>query len=420
MRLILVFFGLLLAGSLYAQRKEDHVREMITELASDAYLGRASGTPHSDKAAAYIASQFSKAGLKTFAGAPDFLQKFQMVRSKTLSAQADVDGKSVDTSDIIVLADEVSIDWKSGSVESSWVPKGGQLGQRVFGASNGNKIIFADTSFRRQLQRLRSFGMQRMGGNGSVVVILTPQNPTNFSIKAKSSLISRQYQNVVGIIEGKRKEEFVVFSSHYDHLGVGKPVDGDSIFNGANDDASGTTAVMALAGHYAKMKKQPERSLLFVAFTAEEAGGFGSTYFSNKLPPEKVVAMFNIEMIGTETYYVVNTQSECYSPPALISITISPCTLVIPTAFTPDFDGTNDWWEIPDIENYPNHVVSVYNRWGNLLYKSEKGNYTAKPWDGKYDDRPLPVASYYFIIDLDSLVESDELLKGTVSIVLPE
>lgn len=307
MRLILVFFGLLLTGTLWAQIKEDHVREMITELASDAYLGRASGTPQSDKAASYIASQFSKAGLKPLSGASDFLQKFQMVRSKTLSVWADVDGNRIDSSDILVLADEVSLDWKSGSVESSWIAKGGQLGQRVFGASKGNKVIFADTSFRRQIQRFRSFGMQRMGGNGSIVVILTSQNPTTFTVKAKSNLISRTYQNVVGMIEGKRKDEFVVFSGHYDHLGVGKPVDGDSIFNGANDDASGTTAVMALAGHYAKMKKQPERSLLFVAFTAEESGGYGSTYFSNQLPPEKVVAMFNIEMIGTESKWGRNS-----------------------------------------------------------------------------------------------------------------
>ena len=181
------------------------------------------------------------------------------------------------------------------------------MGQRVFGATKGNKVFFADTSFRRTLTRMRSFGMQRMGGNGSIVVVLTTQKPTNFQIKASSTLNARGYQNVVGMIEGKRKDEFVVFSGHYDHLGVGKPVDGDSIYNGANDDASGTTAVMALAAHYAKMKKQPERSLLFVAFTAEESGGFGSTYFSNQLPPEKVVAMFNIEMIGTESKWGRNS-----------------------------------------------------------------------------------------------------------------
>lgn len=307
MRLIIAFFALFLSESLVAQINEDHVREMITELASDAYLGRASGTPQSDKAAAYIASQFSKAGLKPFMGSGDFLQRFQMVRSKTISAQAEIDGKMADSLDIMVLADEALLTWETGTVESAWIEKGGQLGQRLFGATKGNTVIFADTSFRRQLQRMRNFGMQRMGGNGSIVVVLVPQKPTQFKIKATSTIISKAYQNVVGMIEGKRKEEYVVFSGHYDHLGVGKPVDGDSIYNGANDDASGTTAVMALAGHYVKLKKQPERTLLFVAFTAEESGGFGSTFFSNKLSPEKVVAMFNIEMIGTESKWGKNS-----------------------------------------------------------------------------------------------------------------
>lgn len=307
MRVFFVLLSLFISASLLAQIKEDHVREMITELASDAYLGRVPGTPQSDKAAAYIASQFSKAGLKTITGAPDYLQKFQMIRSKILSVQADLDGTKVDSLDIVVMADQEELDWKTGTVEPVWIEKGGQLGQRLFGANKGNTLFFADTSFRRQLQRMRNFGMQRMSGSGSIVVVLTSQKPTNFHIHAKNALNRRAFQNVVGLIEGKRKDEFVVFSGHYDHLGVGKPVEGDSIFNGANDDASGTTAVIALAGYYAKMKKQPERSLLFVAFTAEESGGFGSSYFSNQLPPEKVVAMFNIEMIGTESKWGRNS-----------------------------------------------------------------------------------------------------------------
>jgi len=108
------------------------------------------------------------------------------------------------------------------------------------------------------------------------------------------------------MVPGKRTNEYVIFSAHYDHLGVGKPVEEDSIFNGANDDASGTTAVIALANYFAKGKK-PERTILFVAFTAEESGGFGSSYFSKQLAPEKVMAMFNIEMIGTESKWGKNS-----------------------------------------------------------------------------------------------------------------
>jgi Zn-dependent M28 family amino/carboxypeptidase len=80
----------------------------------------------------------------------------------------------------------------------------------------------------------------------------------------------------------------------------------DSIYNGANDDASGTTAVIMLANYFQKLKNN-ERTLIFAAFTAEESGGFGSQYFSRQLDPEKVVAMFNIELIGTPSKWGTNS-----------------------------------------------------------------------------------------------------------------
>ena len=112
----------------------------------------------------------------------------------------------------------------------------------------------------------------------------------------------------MAVLPGKsRKNEIVVFSGHYDHLGVGKPnAVGDSIYNGANDDAAGTTAVITLANYFAKLKNN-ERTLIFVAFTAEETGGYGSQYFSKQLDADKVVAMFNLEMIGTESKWGKNS-----------------------------------------------------------------------------------------------------------------
>jgi Zn-dependent M28 family amino/carboxypeptidase len=94
----------------------------------------------------------------------------------------------------------------------------------------------------------------------------------------------------------------VIFSGHYDHLGINskKSSEADSIFNGANDDAAGTTAVIMLAKYF-KQKNDNARTLVFAAFTAEEVGGFGSQYFSKQFNAEQVIAMFNIEMIGTES-----------------------------------------------------------------------------------------------------------------------
>mgnify|MGYP001160979099 FL=1 len=111
--------------------------------------------------------------------------------------------------------------------------------------------------------------------------------------------------NVVGMIAGNRTDEYVVFSAHYDHIGI-RPGGDDVIANGANDNASGTTAVIELARYFNSQSK-PERTLLFVAFTAEESGGLGSRYFSEQLDPDNIVAMFNIEMIGKPAVSGPNT-----------------------------------------------------------------------------------------------------------------
>src|SRR5690606_30355341 len=113
--------------------------------------------------------------------------------------------------------------------------------------------------------------------------------------------------NVAGIIPGKSKaDEFVVFSAHYDHIGILEAVDQDSIANGADDDASGTTAMIELARYYKKLNNN-QRTLIFVAFTAEEIGMYGSKHFSSHINPGQVTAMINIEMIGKDSKFGPNS-----------------------------------------------------------------------------------------------------------------
>lgn len=109
--------------------------------------------------------------------------------------------------------------------------------------------------------------------------------------------------NVIGVLEGKsKKDEFVIISAHYDHLGIEKGLEGDSIYNGANDDASGVAAVLALAKYF-KEKGGNERSIIFAAFTAEELGLIGSNYFGTTVNADKIMAGINIEMIGVESSF---------------------------------------------------------------------------------------------------------------------
>ncbi len=121
-----------------------------------------------------------------------------------------------------------------------------------------------------------------------------------FDVKGKAA------NNVIGILLGKSKpDEYVVFSAHFDHLGTKNEGD-DKVYNGANDDASGVTAVISLAKYFKELN-QNERTIIFVALTGEEVGGFGASYFSKNIDPNKVVAMFNIEMIGTESKWGKNS-----------------------------------------------------------------------------------------------------------------
>ncbi|MEJ4086970.1 M28 family metallopeptidase [Galbibacter orientalis] len=108
--------------------------------------------------------------------------------------------------------------------------------------------------------------------------------------------------NVVGMVEGndpQLKNEFVVIGAHYDHIGTAKAVEGDEIANGANDNASGTSAVIEFAKYFGTHKTN-KRSLLFVLFSAEEKGLLGSEHLAEKLKSQdfNLYTMINFEMIG--------------------------------------------------------------------------------------------------------------------------
>ncbi len=108
--------------------------------------------------------------------------------------------------------------------------------------------------------------------------------------------------NLVGLLEGTDpdlKNEFIIIGAHYDHIGTAKATNGDTIANGANDNASGTTAVIEMAKYFAS-KKTNKRSLMFVLFSAEEIGLLGSKHLAKKLKKTafNLYAVVNFEMIG--------------------------------------------------------------------------------------------------------------------------
>lgn len=284
------------------------VERVERALSADDMQGRKPFTPGIDKAAAFIAGEFKKAGLKPV-DKKSYLQSFNMLRIKFASAKGTLNGKTVDEKDILALSDKpVLAITEASKYEKVQVSKDSLYPVYVrLSSAPGNYLLVVDTSARSLFNNLRRRSTL-FAPASRIVALLTTEDPATYSIEYNQEVTPMPLNNVVGILPGKsKKKEYVIFSGHYDHLGIGRAnAAGDSIYNGANDDAAGTTAVIMLAHYFAKQKNN-ERTIVFAAFTAEESGGFGSQHFSRQFEPDKVMAMFNIEMIGTDSKWGNNS-----------------------------------------------------------------------------------------------------------------
>jgi hypothetical protein len=286
-------------------------------LAADDMQGRRTFTPGIDKASAFIESEFKRIGLQTYNGAPNFRQEFSMTESKAVSSKITIDGKEIDNAKVVAFSyqPQVSLTEKN-NISVVKISKGDNIGQKFNEYYNGTKnvLVLVDASFNAVLADIKH--IERITANpkeNTVLFVFGVPDATTFSIDLKNAISKKALNNVVGVLLGKSKpDEYVIFSGHYDHLGVGTPAEGmphnatDSIYNGANDDAAGTTAVIMLADYFKKLNNN-ERTIIFTTFVAEELGGYGAKYFSKQMSPEKVIAMFNLEMIGTESKWGKNS-----------------------------------------------------------------------------------------------------------------
>ena len=297
----------------------EYTDHLIKTLSGDEMQGRGTFTPGIDKAATFIESEFKKIGLQPLASEKGFRQTFYKYQVANVSKSIKIDGSEISPENVILAgANEENITLnKSNATVVVLDPEKPFVNQfRTMLAAGKNQIILVDDKFAENFKRYKTYfdkpttlDEKDMGAGKSAVqvFVLGAKKADEFTVELKGKVNKMALFNVAGMIPGKSKgKELVVFSGHYDHLGVIKTVNGDSIANGADDDASGTTAMIALAKYY-KAQKNNERTLIFVAFTAEEIGGFGAKYFSSKLNPDEVVAMFNIEMIGKDSKFGKNT-----------------------------------------------------------------------------------------------------------------
>jgi hypothetical protein len=271
--------------------------------------GRRAGSAGIEKAAAFISEELKKAGLQPLNGSSTYLQSFSMLKPKLISATGNFDGVSIDPKNIISFTSQPSIkvtDQSGFEVVQVKATDTFRPGPMLQGKKN--LLVVVHPGHERIFTNLSRYKPETFATERSLFFVKADTVPAKFSLEVTHEFTEKKLANVAGVLPGKsKKDEYVIFSAHYDHLGIDKPNEAkDSIFNGANDDASGTTAVIMLANYFKKLNNN-ERTLVFVAFTAEESGGFGSQYFSQQMDPMKTVAMFNIEMIGTHSKWGSNS-----------------------------------------------------------------------------------------------------------------
>ena len=296
--------------------KQSDVERIIKTLSADDMRGRATFTPDIERAAQFIESEYKKIGLKPMEGNADYRQNFTMTRVTAIKTLVTINGKLIAPDSVFANTGATSLNWNNdGDVQVVKLSADKNFRAEYMGYIQSGKkmLILVDPQFTAIFNNLKDRSRKgnvtnKVNDSQALVFVLGSHDDIKsfgVSYTGKSELLP--LANIVGIIPGKTKpNEYVVFSGHYDHLGILKPMQGDSIANGADDDASGTTAVIELARYFKKLHNNA-RTLVFVAFTAEEIGEFGSQHFAKTVDPDKVVAMFNIEMIGKPSKFGQNS-----------------------------------------------------------------------------------------------------------------
>lgn len=296
---------------------EKEVERILSALSADDMQGRTLNSEGIDKAADFISNEFKVIGLADFNEAKNYKQNFTINSSSVTEALVAINNKKLTEASFFIKLSDSKVSWNKENMPEVLFIKAEdnfrQMAGTAFGSSKDLLVIISESHkdiFSRYhsyfSQPTMAFARNEKKAANLVFSLIDMEDVSELRIEAILKVEEKRLTNVVGVIEGKKLDEIVLFAAHYDHLGIGAAVDGDSIYNGANDDASGVTAVIELA-RYFKSKETPERTLVFVAFTAEEVGGYGSQYFSKQLNPDEIMAMINIEMIGKQSKEGLNS-----------------------------------------------------------------------------------------------------------------
>jgi hypothetical protein len=353
---------------------EDDIARRIGVIADDSMRGRNTPSPELDQVAAYIADEFRRLGLAPGGDDGGFIQRYTLFEERLdlvvrLSSGdgwrpgTDVvqvgggDTDSVVTGPAVLVTGNGQLPASprlTGAVvfvsaglderRSGLTEEGRDLLEAINLREPAAVVLVADFSpfvwrflSRRQSMTQVRKGWQQASSDGPPLLAvradlaqqllgqhgLAPStggavaahtlDGLNVTVQAARTAVETSAPNVVGILEGsdpELKREYVLFSAHMDHVGVGNPIDGDSIYNGADDDASGTIAVVEAAEAFATLNPRPKRSMIFLLVSGEEKGLWGSEYYAERptVPITDVVANLNADMVGRNWPDTVNDE----------------------------------------------------------------------------------------------------------------
>jgi hypothetical protein len=317
------------------QITEGRVLGTLSFLACDEMGGRGTGTNEFSIAAAYVASRFRGAGLVPLGDNDTYYH--ETIRSQVMLPSKysiwDADKLGVEPIGLLAASDKPfkfegsvpmidltnldEVSSLSGVVQGTFetTAKGGRalsqlnrLAQKLESLGATALLLRSNAASEWTLLARQMKDKPRVDSRNpvNIPIILVPDSqtladPISIDVPA-TTIVQQPMRNVIGVLRGSEPvlaDEAIVYTAHLDHLGT-MSHDGDNIYNGADDDASGVTAVLTLADAFAAANPKPKRSLVFMTFWGEESGLLGSKAYVARpsWPLDKITANVNIEMIG--------------------------------------------------------------------------------------------------------------------------
>ena len=345
MRLILSF---LLVTPLLSFAQKDYAKSILDTLCSEHFDGRGYVNNGDVRAADFIVDELKKIGVQPFKNKP-FTQEYQfnvnsfpypievVLGEDTLIPGADylvnaISGTAQGDFKVVEINKDNYQDVTQGKINFKLMdPSQTIFAFNFLGTKNKellkeiNALAYQTTQYFPVITTTASKQMYSVGRQQSNYPLISIDSAAYKTVSSASIKVTNKYlpnytsKNVIGLIPGKKKKKYVVFSAHYDHLGRMGP---DALFPGANDNASGVAMLLSLAKYY--MQNRPKYSVVLCFFSGEEAGLVGSNYFVNHpyFPLKKVKFVLNVDIMGgaEEGITLVNATSHMKEYEKMVAI----------------------------------------------------------------------------------------------------